>query len=234
MPERSCASASHPTISAAARRGLRANAAPGPRVVPDRATWYAAPYKVFDDLYFIGTKIHSAWALTTSDGIIVIDTLFDYAIEPEMVDGIDQARPRSARHQIRADQPCARRSRSRRGAAAEPLRREGRDGRGRLGLDAAAPRNGRGRRAEARHLGRTGRPRDQARRHHRQRRRNSRPHAGHAFLHLSREGREPDVDGGLFGRHGLQLPAERARTSRSTATARARWRKPRARPAPPC
>jgi len=60
----------------------------GPRVVPDRATWYAKPYKVFDNLYFIGTRIHSAWALTTSDGIVVIDTLFDYAIEPEIVDGL--------------------------------------------------------------------------------------------------------------------------------------------------
>src|SRR5688500_19439242 len=26
--------------------------APGARTVPDRATWYAQPYKVFDDLYF--------------------------------------------------------------------------------------------------------------------------------------------------------------------------------------
>ncbi len=60
----------------------------GARTIPDRATWYAAPYKVFDDLYFVGTKIHSAWALTTSDGIVVIDTLFDYAIEPEIVEGL--------------------------------------------------------------------------------------------------------------------------------------------------
>jgi metallo-beta-lactamase class B len=60
----------------------------GARAVPDRATWYAAPYKVFDDLYYIGTQIHSAWALTTADGIVVIDTLFDYAIEPEIVDGL--------------------------------------------------------------------------------------------------------------------------------------------------
>ena len=64
------------------------NAAAGPRVVPDRATWYAQPYKVFDNLYFIGTRIHSAWALTTSEGIVVIDTLFDYAIEPQIVEGI--------------------------------------------------------------------------------------------------------------------------------------------------
>jgi len=54
--------------------------------VPDRATWYARLYKVFDNLYFVGTRIHSAWALTTSAGIIVvIDTLFDDAIEPEMI-----------------------------------------------------------------------------------------------------------------------------------------------------
>jgi len=61
---------------------------PGPRAVPDRGTWYAKPYKVFDNLYFIGTRIHSAWALTTNAGIIVIDTLFDYAIEPEMIEGL--------------------------------------------------------------------------------------------------------------------------------------------------
>src|SRR5687767_11946614 len=61
---------------------------PGPRPAPDRATWYAQPYKVFDNLYFIGTRIHSAWALTTSEGIIVIDTLFDYAIEPEIAEGL--------------------------------------------------------------------------------------------------------------------------------------------------
>jgi metallo-beta-lactamase class B len=62
--------------------------APATRTIPDRATWYAQPYKVFDNLYFVGTKIHSSWALTTSDGIVIIDTLFDYAIEPEIVDGL--------------------------------------------------------------------------------------------------------------------------------------------------
>jgi metallo-beta-lactamase class B len=55
---------------------------------------------VFDDLYFIGTQIHSAWALTTADGIIVIDTLFDYAIEPEIVDGLTKLglEPRDVRY----------------------------------------------------------------------------------------------------------------------------------------
>lgn len=61
---------------------------PRKRTVPDRATWYARPYKAFDNLYFLGTQIHSAWALTTSAGIIVLDTLFDYAAQPEIVDGL--------------------------------------------------------------------------------------------------------------------------------------------------
>lgn len=61
------------------------------RAVPDRVSWYSRPYKVFDNLYFIGTKIHSAWALTTSQGVIVIDTLFDYAIDPEIVEGMTGA-----------------------------------------------------------------------------------------------------------------------------------------------
>jgi len=56
--------------------------------VPDRATWYAKPYKVFDNLYFVGTKVHSAWVLQTSQGLIVIDTLYQYAVEPEIIEGM--------------------------------------------------------------------------------------------------------------------------------------------------
>lgn len=61
---------------------------PDRREPPARDTWYARPYRVFDDLYFIGTRIHSAWALTTSDGIIVIDSVFEYAVEDEMINGL--------------------------------------------------------------------------------------------------------------------------------------------------
>jgi metallo-beta-lactamase class B len=68
------------------------NAPPPAPVVPDRATWYTPPYKVFDNLYFVGTKIHSSWALTTSQGIIIIDTLFDYASEPEIAEGLTKLR----------------------------------------------------------------------------------------------------------------------------------------------
>ncbi|WP_176696017.1 MBL fold metallo-hydrolase [Phenylobacterium immobile] len=59
-----------------------------PASTPPRETWYAQPYKVFDNLYWVGTKIHSSWALTTSDGIILIDTLYNYAAEAEIVDGL--------------------------------------------------------------------------------------------------------------------------------------------------
>src|SRR5262245_27826467 len=30
---------------------------------PDRRTWYASPFKVFDNLYWLGTRQHSSWAL---------------------------------------------------------------------------------------------------------------------------------------------------------------------------
>ena len=66
--------------------------APGPDVAPapppERATWYTDSAKVFDNLYFVGTKIHSAWALTTSDGIILIDTLYDYASDEAIAGGL--------------------------------------------------------------------------------------------------------------------------------------------------
>ena len=54
----------------------------------DRARWYTEPAKVFDDLYFVGTKDRSSWALPTSDGIILIDTTFEYEAEAVIVGGL--------------------------------------------------------------------------------------------------------------------------------------------------
>src|SRR5580700_7608913 len=65
--------------------GIR-DAAPGKP--PARETWFTEPAKVFDNLYFVGSKIHSSWALTTSGGIILIDTLFTYNSEEEIVGGL--------------------------------------------------------------------------------------------------------------------------------------------------
>jgi len=44
--------------------------------------------KVFDNLYYLGQTEYSAWAVTTSDGIIVIDSLYDYSVEDEIVNGL--------------------------------------------------------------------------------------------------------------------------------------------------
>jgi metallo-beta-lactamase class B len=67
--------------------------APTPDLTPappplNRRSWYTEPAKVFDDLYFVGTKDRSAWALTTSDGIILIDTTFEYEAEEVIVGGL--------------------------------------------------------------------------------------------------------------------------------------------------
>jgi hypothetical protein len=64
-------------------RSVRAR--PGP---PDPATWHAEPVKVFDNLFYVGEKEYSAWAVNTSDGIIIIDTIFDYSVEDEIAGGL--------------------------------------------------------------------------------------------------------------------------------------------------
>jgi metallo-beta-lactamase class B len=55
---------------------------------PDPSTWHAEPVKVFDNLYFFGQSEYSVWAITTSQGIIVLDTIFDYSVEDEVVGGM--------------------------------------------------------------------------------------------------------------------------------------------------
>ena len=55
---------------------------------PARDTWYAEPARVFDNLYFLGQSEYSVWAVTTSQGIILIDTIFDYSVEDEVIGGL--------------------------------------------------------------------------------------------------------------------------------------------------
>jgi metallo-beta-lactamase class B len=57
-----------------------------PATAPARDTWFAEPAKVYDNLYFVGGKIHSAWALNTPEGIILIDTIFPYNSQ-ELIEG---------------------------------------------------------------------------------------------------------------------------------------------------
>jgi metallo-beta-lactamase class B len=76
-----------PAPSAGRGRGAAAPAAK-PAGSPPRSSWYAEPAKVADNFYFLGTKVHNAWALVGSDGIIVFEALFDYAAPDEIADGM--------------------------------------------------------------------------------------------------------------------------------------------------
>ncbi|MGC4084785.1 MAG: MBL fold metallo-hydrolase [Vicinamibacterales bacterium] len=71
-------------------QGPRGNAPAPPRRPgpPARETWYTEPAKVFDNLYFLGQSEYSSWAVTTSQGIIVIDAIYDYSVEDEVVGGM--------------------------------------------------------------------------------------------------------------------------------------------------
>jgi len=60
----------------------------GRGATPPRENWYAEGGQVFDNLYMLTTKVNSAWAVKTSAGIILIDTLFGYAAQDEIVDGM--------------------------------------------------------------------------------------------------------------------------------------------------
>ena len=69
------------------RRGAAARGGGAPQT-PDRANWYAPPFKVFDNL--------SGWARASippgrcrrAPGLIIIDTNFAWATEPEIIDGL--------------------------------------------------------------------------------------------------------------------------------------------------
>lgn len=65
-----------------------APATPPPPGPPDRAVWHVEPAKVFDNLYFVGQSEYSAWAVTTSAGIIIVDAIFGYSVEDEVVGGL--------------------------------------------------------------------------------------------------------------------------------------------------
>jgi metallo-beta-lactamase class B len=65
-----------------------AAAAPRQEVVPPRAQWYQEPRQIFDNFYWVGNLRNSSWVIKTSAGLIVVDTLFHYTVEAEIVDGI--------------------------------------------------------------------------------------------------------------------------------------------------
>jgi len=74
------------TPSAAELEALVPTALPNTR--PEVANWATEPMKVFDNLYFVGQTVFSAWALTTTEGIILVDAIFDYSVEEQVAGGL--------------------------------------------------------------------------------------------------------------------------------------------------
>ena len=189
-----CPASRQPQLPGAAR------GAGGPQV-PDRANWYAPPFKVFDNLYWLGTRQHSSWALQTSAGLIIIDTNFAWATEPEIIGGLTTLglNPRDIKYVVIShahgdhDQ-----------GAAELQKRYGAQVvMGTPDWEATLEASGRrpGRRSEARYRGGPGGYEADARRHHHTDRRHSRPLAWHTVLCLPREGSGPHRDGRLLRGH---------------------------------
>jgi metallo-beta-lactamase class B len=79
-----------PGAPAAGGRGAGGGRGGGGRQAgpPDPSTWHVEPVKVFDNLYFFGQSEYAVWAITTSQGIIVLDTIFDYSVEDEVAGGM--------------------------------------------------------------------------------------------------------------------------------------------------
>jgi len=55
---------------------------------PASSAWAREPMKVFDNLYYVGERDFSAWAITTSAGIIIVDAIYDYSVETQVVGGL--------------------------------------------------------------------------------------------------------------------------------------------------
>jgi metallo-beta-lactamase class B len=69
-------------------RAAAAPAAPAARRIPPRSEWFHEPVKVFDNLYYVGSQLQSMWVVTTSEGIILHDTAYDYMVEEQVDKGL--------------------------------------------------------------------------------------------------------------------------------------------------
>jgi metallo-beta-lactamase class B len=60
-----------------------------PGGTPPRQNWYSPPAQIGDNLYFLGTRNHSSFALVARNGeIIIIDGNFEYATDDEIHKGL--------------------------------------------------------------------------------------------------------------------------------------------------
>src|SRR5690606_8622021 len=82
-------------IARAEHASLRASICPAPGAqgtsteeMFDTERQRMAPAKVFDNLYLLGMKTVTAWALETSAGIILFDAMFHYNVEETVVESM--------------------------------------------------------------------------------------------------------------------------------------------------
>ena len=87
-PEQAARATPPPRRGGQAPAGGAAPPARGPQAAPDRSSWAREPMKVFDNLYYVGERAYSSWAVTTSAGIIIIDPIYDYSVEEQVVGGL--------------------------------------------------------------------------------------------------------------------------------------------------
>jgi metallo-beta-lactamase class B len=87
-PEQAARATPQPRRGGQAPGGRAGQPGRGPQTNPDRSQWAREPMKVFDNLYYVGEKAYSTWAITTSSGIIIIDPIFDYSVEEQVVGGL--------------------------------------------------------------------------------------------------------------------------------------------------
>ena len=85
-----CREPAPPRPAPAAQATPAPTPAPTTRTIPPREDWYQAPAKLFDNLYYVGSYLQSMWAVTTSEGIILHDTAFDYMAEAQITEGLTQ------------------------------------------------------------------------------------------------------------------------------------------------
>src|ERR1041385_8118563 len=61
------------------------------RRIPPRAKWFTEPVRAFDNVYYVGGSRDdnmNVWAVTTADGIILLDAGWDYTVEELVVNGL--------------------------------------------------------------------------------------------------------------------------------------------------
>jgi metallo-beta-lactamase class B len=85
------------SIARAQQEGLRSSICPAPGAPAssfeemfDTERQRMAPAQVFDNLYLLGMRTVTAWALETSDGIILFDAMFHYNVEETVVGSMRQ------------------------------------------------------------------------------------------------------------------------------------------------